>query len=111
MARTPNATIIEWGTPPEPVPTGWDAIAAELDARPGEWANVGLATPTTARKIQNERLPESAGYEHRVTPTADPSRLSVWVRRRPDDGTPAEPAKGKRVARGSLATPKDTPTE
>ena len=33
MARTPNVKIQEWGTPPEPQPTGWDAVRAELDKK------------------------------------------------------------------------------
>lgn len=83
MARTPNVKIVEWGTPPElptPEPTGWDAVAVQLKAKPGEWANVGEFSPATARKVGAERLTTDAGYELRAVPTDDPRRVTVWVR-------------------------------
>lgn len=79
MARTPNVKIIEWGTPPEPEPTGWDAVAAELTRKPGKWANVGEMSPATARKISIDRLPEPT-FEVRAVPTKDATKVAVWVR-------------------------------
>jgi hypothetical protein len=80
MARTPNVKIIEWGTPPEPEPTGWDAVAAELQRKPEKWANVGEMSPATARKIAAERLTPDAGYEVRAVATKDDRKVAVWIR-------------------------------
>lgn len=80
MARTPNVKIVEWGTPPEPEPTGWDAVAAELGKKPGKWANVGEMSPATARKVAAERLTADAGYEVRTVATKDDRKVGVWVR-------------------------------
>jgi len=79
MARTPNVKILEWGTPPEPEPTGWDAVAAELRRKPGQWANVGAMSASTARKIAAERLTPDAGYELRPVAGKD-GQLAVWIR-------------------------------
>ena len=82
MARTPSVKIVSWGTPPEPEPTGWDAIAQALDAKPGQWANLGEFSVVTGRKVQNDCLPASAGYEHRIIPSkTDERRVTVWARR------------------------------
>jgi hypothetical protein len=80
MARTSNAKILEWGTPPEPEPTGWDAIRIELGKRPGEWANIGEFTTATARKLASERFRSADGYEVRTAPTKTDNRVAVWVR-------------------------------
>ena len=80
MARTTSARIIEWGTPPEPEPTGWDAVRIELGRKPGEWANVGEYNAGSARRIAAEKLPADA-YETRLVPVkGTPSRVQVWVR-------------------------------
>ena len=114
MARTSNAKILEWGTPPEPEPTGWDAIVIELGKRPGEWANIGDFSAATARKIGSERFPTHAGYETRPVLGKD-GKTAVWVRftgtdagavetRSADDAAPDAdaPAKPRTVKRGSV---------
>ena len=81
MARTTAAQITEWGTPPEPKPTGWDAIKIELGKRPGEWANVGDYSTASAKKIAAERVPAAEGYETRVVPSESTAgRSNLWVR-------------------------------
>jgi len=80
MARTSNAKILEWGTPPEPEPTGWDAIRIELGNRPGEWANIGEFTTATARKLAAERFRRADGYDVRTAPGKTDNRVAVWVR-------------------------------
>lgn len=90
MARTTAARITDWGTPPEPEPTGWDAIRAELAKRPGEWANIGEYSTASARKISKERVPESEGYETRIVPAPNAEgRSIVWVRLAAAPGTAA----------------------
>lgn len=100
MPRTSSATITAWGTPPEPKPTGWDAIRAELAGRPGQWANLGDYSTASARKIAKDRFPASEGFETR-TVAADgvEGRSVVWVRfdaaaadAAPADAAPAENA-------------------
>jgi hypothetical protein len=81
MPRTSTATISAWGTPPEPKPTGWDAIRAELAERPGEWANLGDYSTASARKIAKDRFPAAEGYETRTLAADDAEGRSViWVR-------------------------------
>lgn len=79
MARETGAKIVEWGTPPEPEPTGWDAIRIELGKRPGEWAKIGTFSAATARKIGNDRFPASEGFETRAVAGAD-GKSAVWIR-------------------------------
>lgn len=79
MARTSSAKITEWGTPPAPEPTGWDAIRIELESRPGEWANIGDFSAATGRKIGSDRFPNSAGFETRLVASKE-GRVNVWVR-------------------------------
>ena len=81
MPRTSTAKILAWGTPPEPEPTGWDAIRIELDKKIGEWANVGEFTSASARKIAAERVPSSDGYETRTAPAKTEGRVDLWVRK------------------------------
>jgi hypothetical protein len=81
MPRTSAATITAWGTPPEPKPTGWDAIRSELATRPGEWANLGDYSAASARKIAKERFPDAEGYETRTVATEGvEGRSNIWVR-------------------------------
>lgn len=114
MARTSNAKIVSWGEPPAPEPSGWDAIVVELGKRPGEWANLGDYSASTARKIVRERFPEDAGYESRVVAGKD-GKSAVWVRftnpaeldpavRGPEAfvSEPAKPTTAKTVKRGGV---------
>ena len=89
MARTPNVRIVEWGTPPEAEPTGWEAVAIELDRKPGKWASLGEFSNATARKIMSERLPAENGFETRTVPSksAD-NRVVVWARKSVPDDAP-----------------------
>jgi hypothetical protein len=81
MPRTSAATITAWGTPPEPKPTGWDAIRAELATRPGEWANLGDYSAASARKIAKDRFPDAEGFETRTVPAEGvEGRSNIWVR-------------------------------
>lgn len=89
MARTPNVKIQEWGTPPEPQPTGWDAVRSELDKKPGKWANVGEMTAATARRVMTDRLPAADGYESTTAPGTDERRVVLWVRKRETETTEA----------------------
>lgn len=86
MSRSSNARIVEWGTPPEPEPTGWDAVAAELEAKAGEWASLGEYVTASARKVTRERFPASAGFESRYAPATTDGKVVLWVRKLP---TPA----------------------
>ena len=107
MARTPNVKIQDWGTPPEPEPTGWDAVAIELGKRPGEWANVGEMTAATARKVHTERLTAADGFEFRTVPVnGDARRVDVWIRK----GDPA-PAAAPKVRAPKSAAPKSEAAE
>lgn len=81
MPRMSTAKIVEWGTPPEPTPTGWDAVRIELDSKPGEWANVGEFTAASARKIAAERVPNGDGYESRSVASKTEGRVNLWVRK------------------------------
>lgn len=92
MPRTSAATITEWGTPPEPKPTGWDAIRAELATRPGQWANLGDYTNASARKIAKERFPDAEGFETRVVAADADGRSNLWVRLGGDDAKASAPA-------------------
>lgn len=81
MPRTSSAKITAWGTPPEPQPTGWDAVKIELGKRPGEWANVGEYSPGSARKIASEKVPNGEGFESRIVPSEkSDGRVDLWVR-------------------------------
>ena len=83
MARTAAPRIVEWSTPP-PEATGWEAIAAELNHRPGRWAMLGEMAVSTAKNARREHLPTSKGYEHRAVPTRDnENRVQLWVRFQP----------------------------
>jgi len=81
MPRTSTAKILAWGTPPEPEPTGWDAIRIELDKKIGEWANVGEFTSASARKSAAEGVPSADGYETRTAPAKTEGRVVLWVRK------------------------------
>lgn len=106
MPRTSTATIAGWGTPPEPKPTGWDAIRAELATRPSEWANLGDYSTASARKIAKDRFPDAEGYETRIVASdAAEGRSDIWVRfgsETPTDAAPTEPAERKTVKRGGV---------
>ena len=108
MARQATAKIVAWGTPPEPKPTGWDAVRLELIAKPGEWANVGEFSSGSARKVANDRVPASQGFETRIVPSeATEGRMDLWVRY--TDGTANADAEASAPdASAESATPRKT---